>query len=87
MVPAKKYIDNDMKVRHTDDDPILFDQYVAEALHEILDTQHKITEYTKEKNAKKLVPIFKILTISPMIQVLLDNLRCVTRFMSVEDQT
>ena len=37
-----------MKVKHTDDAPIYFDHYDAEALHEILDTQQKIIEYTKE---------------------------------------
>ena len=41
-----------IKVEHTDDDQIYFDHYDAEALHEILDTQHKITEYTKKKFKK-----------------------------------
>ena len=36
-----------MKVRHTDDDPIYVDHYGAESLLEILYTQHKRTEYTK----------------------------------------
>ena len=36
-----------MKVQHTDDDPIYVDHYDAEALREILDTEHKITEYRK----------------------------------------
>ena len=39
-----------MKVQHTDDDPIYVDHYDAEALREILDTEHKITEYTKTEN-------------------------------------
>ena len=43
-----------MKVQHTDDEPIYFDHYNPEALHEILDTQHKITEYTKKNEFKKL---------------------------------
>ena len=38
-----------MKGKHTDDDPIYFDHYDPEALHDILDTQHKITDYTKKK--------------------------------------
>ena len=45
-----------MKVKHTDDDPIYVDNYGAEALHEILDTQHK-TEYTK--NTKTFLNYFK----------------------------
>ena len=39
-------IENDMMVQHTDDEPIYFDHYNPEALHEILDLQHKITKYT-----------------------------------------
>ena len=39
-----------MKVQHTDDDPIYFDHYDAEALQEILDTQRKIIEYTRKKH-------------------------------------
>ena len=44
-----KQIEKEMKVNHNDEDPIYVDHYNAEALHEILDTQHKITEYTKKK--------------------------------------
>ena len=44
--PLNKYIYIDVKVRHTDDDPIYYDHYDTEALHDILDTHHKITEYT-----------------------------------------
>ena len=59
-LPVKKYIENDMSVKHTDEDPIYFDHYDPEALHDILDTQHKLTDYTKKKNFK---PLFKILLI------------------------
>ena len=47
-----------MNAKHTDDDPIYFDHYDAEALHEILDTQHKIIEHTKRTIFKKLIQIF-----------------------------
>ena len=50
-----------MTLQHTDEDPRNFDHYDSEALHEILDTQHKITEYTKKRNFKIL---FQILIIS-----------------------
>ena len=43
-LPIKKYMENEMSVKHTDEDPIYFDHYDAEALHDILDTQHKITD-------------------------------------------
>ena len=38
-----------MNVKHTDDDPIYFDHYDAEALNDILDTQQKIIEFPKQK--------------------------------------
>ena len=48
----KQSKDNDMKVWHKDDDPICVDHYDSEALHEIVDTQHKISEYTKKQNQR-----------------------------------
>ena len=50
-----------MSVKHTDEDPIYCDRYDAEALHDILDTQHKITDYTKKKNFKRLFQILIII--------------------------
>ena len=47
-------IENDMKVKRTDDDPFYFDHYDAEALRVILDTQHKYTEYTNKIFGKKI---------------------------------
>ena len=43
-LPVKKYIENEMGVKHTDEDPIYVDHYDPEALHDIIDTQHKITD-------------------------------------------
>ena len=34
-------IENNMKAQHTDDDPIFVSHYDSDALHEMLDTQHK----------------------------------------------
>ena len=50
-----------MKVQHTDDDLIFVHHYDSDALHEILDTQHNITEYTKKKNFNKLFQILIII--------------------------
>ena len=47
-LPVKKYFEKEMGVKHTDEDPIYFDHYDAEALHEILETQHNKNEYTKK---------------------------------------
>ena len=74
-----------MKVKHTDDDPIYFDHYDAEALHEILDTQHKIIEYTKKKSLRNYCK--HILTIWPMSRLALDSLRCCTLSMLEEGAT
>ena len=60
-LPMKKYIENEIGVKHTDDDSICFDHYDPESLHEILDTQHKITDYTKKKNFKRLFQILIII--------------------------
>ena len=49
-----KYIENEIGVKHTDDDPIYFDHYDPESLHGFLDTQHKIIDNTKKKNFKRL---------------------------------
>ena len=52
-LPVKKYIEKEMKVQHTEEEPIYFDHYDPEALHDILDTQHKITQYMKNRGDKK----------------------------------
>ena len=52
-LPVKKYIEKEMKVQHTEENPIYFDHYDPDALHDILDTQHKITQYMKNRGDKK----------------------------------
>ena len=47
--PVKYYIEKTMKVKHTDEEPIYFQEYEAEALENIIDTQHKIITYMKKK--------------------------------------
>ena len=56
---SNKYIEIDLKVQHTDEDPIYVDHYDAEALHEIFHTQHQRTEHTINKMLKKLFQIHK----------------------------
>ena len=46
--PVNKYIENDMKVQHTDEDPIYFDNYDADSLYEIMETQREMIEYTEK---------------------------------------
>jgi homoaconitase/3-isopropylmalate dehydratase large subunit len=59
-LPVKKYIESDMKVKNTDEEPIYFDHYDPEALHKIIDTQHKVIDYMKKKNIKKLYSILVV---------------------------
>ena len=50
-----------MKVQHTEDVPIFASHYDSDALQEMLDTQHKETEHTNNKNSKTYVHIFSII--------------------------
>jgi len=59
-LPVKKYIESEMKVKHTDEEPIYFNHYDPEALHKIIDTQHKVIEYMKKRNIKKLFSILVV---------------------------
>ena len=43
--PVKQYIEKHMKVGHTTEEPIYFDHYDPDALANILETQHKITQF------------------------------------------
>jgi ABC-type dipeptide/oligopeptide/nickel transport system ATPase component len=58
--PVKDYISKHMNVQHTDKEPIYFDHYDPEALANIIDTQHKITDYMKKQNKRKLYQILII---------------------------
>jgi len=60
-IPVKSYIEKQMKVQNTDEEPIYFDHYDPEALTRILDTQHKITNYLKKRGDKKLFQILIII--------------------------
>ena len=49
-----------MKIQNTKEEPIYFVHYHPEALHQILDTQHKVIDYMKKKNIKKLYSILVV---------------------------
>ena len=59
-IPVKSYIENHMKVSHTEKEPIYFDHYDPEALANILDIQHKITMYMKSQGKPKMFQILVI---------------------------
>ena len=59
--PVKNYIEKHMKVRNTAEEPIYFDHYDPEALANILETQHKITQFLQKRGDKKLFQILIII--------------------------
>ena len=58
--PVRKYIESEMKVQHTEDEPIYFDHYDPEALYKIINTQQKVIEYQKKQNHNKLFSVLII---------------------------
>ena len=58
--PVKKYIKEGMKV-DTDKEKCFFEEFIPEELEKVIETQHKITEYSKKNKFKKLYPILLIL--------------------------
>ena len=59
--PVKDYINKQMKVKHTDEEPIYFSEYDPEALENIINTQHKIITYMKKQDHHKLYQILIII--------------------------
>ena len=59
-VPVKDYIEKEMKVQHKADEPIYLDHYDPESLHKIISTQHKVIEFQKKQNHKKLFSVLVI---------------------------
>jgi len=59
-VPVKAYIEKDMKVKNTKDDPIYFNHYNPDDLNNIIDTQHKVIEYLKKQKEKRLFSILVV---------------------------
>ena len=60
-IPVKQYFENNMKVQHTDKEPIYFDHYDPDALTDIIETQHKITKHMKDTGKKKLFQILIVI--------------------------
>ena len=58
--PVKDYMGKHMKVKNSAEEPIYFDHYDPEALANILETQHKITNFLKKRGDTKLFQILII---------------------------
>ena len=50
-----------MKIAHTDKEPLFFDSYDANALQNIINTQHKVIDYMKKQ--KGIVKLYSILVV------------------------
>eukprot|EP00438_Fugacium_kawagutii_P005622 Skav208681 [mRNA] locus=scaffold775:308467:309246:+ [translate_table: standard] len=59
-LPVKKYIKNTMKI-DVDKEPCFFEEFNAQDMEKIIDTQHKVIEYQKKHKMKKLFGILCIL--------------------------
>ena len=59
--PVKKYIEHDMKAIETDDDKFYYSEYDPIALENIIETQHKITNYMKKHKYKTLFQILIVI--------------------------
>ena len=59
--PVKEYIEKEMKVKDSKEEPIYFNHYDPEALTEIIETQGKIIQYMKTQGSKKLHHILVII--------------------------
>mgnify|MGYP003642016498 FL=1 len=59
--PVKDYIQKQMKVENTDEDPIYFSEPNMSALENIIETQHQIIKYMKTQEHTKLYQILIII--------------------------
>jgi len=54
-LPVKQYIEKDMNVQNTKEEPIYFDHYDPQNFNNIIDTQHNVIDYMKKQKHKKYV--------------------------------
>jgi ABC-type oligopeptide transport system ATPase subunit len=57
-LPVKQYIEKDMNVQNTKEEPIYFDHYDPQNFNNIIDTQHKVIDYMKKNKNIKTKYIF-----------------------------
>jgi hypothetical protein len=60
-IPAKKYIEEDMKATEADGERFYFSEYDPEALDKIIDSQRKVTDYMKKHKYKTLYQILIVI--------------------------
>ena len=64
--PVTDYIEKDMKVKHTEEEPTYFGDYDPDELEKIINTQHKIITYMKNKAERNYTNSSLSLMISQM---------------------
>ena len=58
--PVKHYIEDHLKIQHSDKEPIYFDHYDPVALENIINLQHKLAQYQKKQGHDKVYQILII---------------------------
>ena len=74
-----KYIEKDLKVDNKKEQ-FLFDEYDAPSLEKIIDTQHKVIEYQKNRVWKNSLVAYSLLTILQKIKLLWDTVKYFTDY-------
>jgi hypothetical protein len=59
--PVKDYIEKDMGLKHTEEEPIYFGEYDPVALNKIINDQRKVCELQKKENHKTLHQILIVI--------------------------
>ena len=54
-VLVQTYSEKDMQVKHTEEEPIYFDHYDPDALHDILGMQHQISQFVPNHGDKNML--------------------------------
>ena len=60
-LPVKEHIEKEMKVKHSKEEPIYFQDYNPEELQKVIETQHKVIDYMKKQKHKKLFSILIVI--------------------------
>ena len=55
--PVKDYIEKELKLYETDKEKFCFSEYNPEGLFRIIDTQHKVIEYMKNRGEQVIFNI------------------------------
>ena len=84
--PVKHYIEHEMKIAHTDKEPLFFYNYDASALQNIITTQHKVIDFMKkQKNTTKLYSVLVVVDDLRTTRPFQDRVKCYTLYIREGD--